>query len=63
MALFLPLIISCVYVYVLIGRVIKQCLMMQSKKLPVTIKNYFKSLFLRLLKRIFDVEDKSVVSH
>lgn len=37
--------------------------MLQNKSLPVTIKNYFKGLFLRLLKRVFDVEDKSVVSH
>jgi len=36
--------------------------MTQSKKLPMTIKSYFKSLFLRLLKRIFDVEDKSVAT-
>lgn len=37
--------------------------MMQNNSLPVAIKNYFKGLFLRLLKRVFDVEDKSVVSH
>ncbi len=37
--------------------------MKQNKRLPHVIKGFMKSLFLRLLKRIFDVEDKSVISH